>query len=107
MPSDIRAALDDAVRQAQATFQDADKSALDHGHAFVKGIDGRTRLAREMKKHPKIDVSRGGYHGTVAHIDGVARFYTAQRGAYDAFVKTLQEHEVSGASDLRVWARRD
>lgn len=103
----LQAAIDEAVMEAKATYKDADKSPIDHGYAMVKGIDGRTTLAKRLQADDRVRVTTDGYHGTTLTIEGVNRYLVPQRGAYDVFIKTLQAHEVSGAGDLRVWARAD
>lgn len=100
---DIQDAINEAVLEAQSTYQDASKSPVDHGFAMLKGLDGRTRLARELQEHPQVHVDTGGYHGTTVRIQGVERYLTAQRGAYDVFVKTLKSLGVDGVDDMRVW----
>lgn len=99
---DVREAIQEAVIEAQATYDDAQKSPVDHGFVMIKGLDGRTRLAQELKKHPQIDVQSGGYHGTTVEIEGLSRYMTAQRGAYDVFIKTLKSLGVD-TQDMRVW----
>lgn len=103
MSDDMREVLDRAVMEACSTYKDADKSPVDHGHAMIRGIDGRTKLADAMKDHPAIDVRVGGYHGTTAVVDDVNRYLSAQRGAYESFIKTLQAEGVSGADELHIW----
>jgi hypothetical protein len=99
-------AIEEAVMEAQGTYESANKSPLDHGHAFIKGLDGRTRLASALQSHPQVHVEKGGYHGTTVHLQGVSRYLSAQRGAYDVFIKTLESLGVD-TQDMRIWARAD
>jgi hypothetical protein len=103
MSQDLQSAIEEAVYEAKTTYEDANKSPIDHGYAHVGGVDGRTRLADALKQHDDVDVSRDSYHGTTVTIDGINRYLAAQRGAYDAFIKTLQAHGVSGAGDLNLF----
>lgn len=96
-----------AVFEARATYKDADKSPVDHGHAFLKGLDGRTKLAKRLEEHPAVDVDKGGYHGTTVHIDGVDRYLTAQRGAYAAFRDVLRAEGFESAAEMDIWAHAD
>lgn len=100
---DLSAAISEAAMRAREEYQAAEKNPLDHGHAFVKGLDGRTRLARALKEHKAVDVQTGGYHGTTIHIRGVDRFLSAQRAAYNEFISALKEMGASGADDMTVW----
>jgi hypothetical protein len=74
---------------------------MDHGFAHIRGIDGRTTLAREMKEHDDIDVRSG-----QVYIDGLSRYLTAQRVGYQHFLGVLEENDVD-TQDARVYGRLD
>lgn len=103
---DIQESINESVKEAKATYKDSNKSPIDHGYAMVKGIDGRTRLAQELKKNPHVHVEAGGYHGTTIRINGLDRYLTAQKGAYNAFIRSLMSRGIE-AEDLYVWTHAD
>ena len=91
--------IDKAVDNAQDAYESARKSPLDHGFAMVKGIDGRTKLARQCSEHTAIDVESDDYHGTTVHIDGLTRYLSAQAHGYQAFIDSLE----SSGFDVDGW----
>lgn len=101
----IENAVDDAVTAARDAYDAAEKNPLGQGHAFVKGVDGRTSLAHALDGHDALRVDSGGYHGTTVHIEGVGRYVDASRAAYDAFIRTLESHNVDGTDGMHVWTR--
>jgi hypothetical protein len=105
--TDMREAINEAVLDAQTAYKSAEKNPIGHGHAFIKGLDGRTKVVQELAKHPEIDVEKGGYHGTTLHINNVSRFLDAQRSAYKEFQETLTSLGVEAAEDWHIWTHAD
>lgn len=87
--SNLDVAVGEAVEAAEAAYADADENPLDHGFAHVD-VDGRTSLAKALKRHPKVDASDTSY----VTIDGLSRYLTPQRAGYRAFVETLDDYGV-------------
>jgi len=99
--SQLDTAVDKAVLAAKEAYDEADENPFDHGFAHIE-LDGRTSLAREMKKHDAIDADDSNY----VTISGVSRYLTPQRRAYRAFVSTLDDHGVD-TDHVNVFGRLD
>jgi len=94
-------AIQTAVEAAKDAYESADKSPVDHAFVMLKGIDGRTSLAHALKACDDIDVSNDDYHGTTATIEGITRYGMAQKQAYHAFIRTLEDNGID--TDMQVW----
>lgn len=84
-------AIDKAVTAAKEAYENTDNNPLDHGFAHIEGIDGRTKLARELEKHPQINTDNWDY----VTIKGLNRYLSPQRSGYAAFIETLEENGIN------------
>jgi len=87
--SDLETVVDEAVDAAKTAYAEEPNNPFDHGFAHME-IDGRTRLAKAIQAHPKVNASDSSY----VTIDGVSRYLSPQQAAYRAFVETLDDHGV-------------
>jgi len=88
--SDPHVAVGAAVEAAQAAYEQAEVSPMDHGFAHIEGVDGRTSLANALQSHPDVATDDWDY----ITVDGVSRYLTPQRDAYRAFIDTLEDYGV-------------
>lgn len=88
-------AVDEAVQNAQDTYNEGEGHPLDHGFAHME-IDGRTALANAFSAHPDIEAETYDY----VTVDGLSRYLTPQREGYRAFVDTLEAHGIETDSIL-------
>ena len=83
-------AIDTAVTAAKEAYENTETNPLDHGFAHIEGIDGRTKLARKLEKHPKVETDNWDY----VTIEGLNRYLTPQRNGYAAFIETLEKEGI-------------
>lgn len=88
--SDMDTAVDAAVVETLETYDDAEKHPLDHGYAYVTGVDLRTSLGRALKAHEQVTVDDNGN----VTVDSVNRYASAQSRAYNALLLELEERGV-------------
>lgn len=96
-----------AVAEAQDAYENAEKNPFDHGFAMITGLDGRTKLAKDLKDHRMVTVDTGGYHGTTATIRGISRYAGPSEKAYRAFLAVLEENGYDRAADASVFVNRN